>query len=62
MINPLPYIEFIGLLSNARIVLTDSGGIQEETTMLKIPCVTLRNNTERPITVEKGTNYDDNWP
>ena len=56
IIDPLPYIEFLGLLSNARIVLTDSGGIQEETTTLKIPCVTLRNNTERPITVDEGTN------
>jgi len=43
-------------MSNARLVLTDSGGIQEETTVLGIPCVTLRENTERPITVEMGTN------
>ena len=56
IIDPLSYIEFLGLLSNAKLVLTDSGGIQEETTMLKTPCVTLRENTERPVTVEQGTN------
>ncbi len=54
--DPLGYIEFIALLANAKFVLTDSGGIQEEATFLKIPCLTLRKNTERPITVEKGTN------
>ncbi len=54
--KPLGYLDFLGLLSNARIVLTDSGGIQEETTALGIPCLTLRENTERPITVELGTN------
>jgi UDP-N-acetylglucosamine 2-epimerase (non-hydrolysing) len=46
----------LGLMQSARLVLTDSGGIQEETTALGIPCVTLRDNTERPITVEQGTN------
>src|SRR5437763_1225068 len=55
-IDPLGYLDFLGLLSNARLVLTDSGGIQEETTVLGIPCITLRENTERPITIEMGTN------
>ena len=53
---PLGYREFIGLMSSARIVVTDSGGIQEETTFLGIPCVTLRLNTERPVTISQGTN------
>jgi UDP-N-acetylglucosamine 2-epimerase (non-hydrolysing) len=53
---PLGYLEMLGLMAKARIVLTDSGGIQEETTALGIPCLTLRENTERPITVEQGTN------
>jgi len=53
---PLGYIDFLCLLSNSTIVLTDSGGIQEETTILGIPCLTLRNNTERPITIKEGTN------
>ena len=53
---PLSYLEMLGLMAKARLVLTDSGGIQEETTALGIPCVTLRENTERPITVEQGTN------
>ena len=53
---PLGYLEMLGLMSKARIVLTDSGGIQEETTALGIPCLTLRENTERPITVDSGTN------
>jgi UDP-N-acetylglucosamine 2-epimerase (non-hydrolysing) len=56
VIDPLGYLDFLQLMSNARLVLTDSGGIQEETTVLGIPCITLRENTERPITVEKGTN------
>ena len=56
LINPLPYVEFIKLWKNANIVFTDSGGIQEETTALGVPCFTLRENTERPITVEVGTN------
>jgi UDP-N-acetylglucosamine 2-epimerase (non-hydrolysing) len=54
--NPLGYLDFLQLYSNSRIVLTDSGGIQEETTALGIPCLTLRPNTERPITVTEGTN------
>jgi len=53
---PVGYLEMLGLMSGARVVLTDSGGMQEETTALGIPCVTLRENTERPITVEQGTN------
>ncbi|MEZ5589159.1 MAG: UDP-N-acetylglucosamine 2-epimerase (non-hydrolyzing), partial [Sedimenticolaceae bacterium] len=54
--DPLGYLQLLGLMAKARIVLTDSGGLQEETTALGIPCVTLRENTERPITVEQGTN------
>ncbi len=54
--GPLGYLDFLQLYSNSRLVLTDSGGIQEETTALKIPCLTLRANTERPITVFEGTN------
>jgi UDP-N-acetylglucosamine 2-epimerase (non-hydrolysing) len=50
------YLDFLHLWSNARLVLTDSGGLQEETTALAVPCLTLRENTERPITVEQGTN------
>lgn len=53
---PLGYLEMLGLMSAARMVLTDSGGMQEETTALGVPCLTLRENTERPITVEEGTN------
>jgi UDP-N-acetylglucosamine 2-epimerase (non-hydrolysing) len=56
LIDPLGYLDFLNLYSSARLVLTDSGGIQEETTALGIPCLTLRENTERPITVELGTN------
>lgn len=56
LIEPLSYVDFLGLMSQARIVLTDSGGIQEETSYLGIPCLTLRANTERPVTVEMGTN------
>ncbi len=54
--DPLPYLEFLHLMSNACFVMTDSGGIQEETTFLGVPCLTLRTNTERPITVTVGTN------
>ncbi|HEV2883797.1 MAG TPA: UDP-N-acetylglucosamine 2-epimerase (non-hydrolyzing) [Pyrinomonadaceae bacterium] len=54
--NPLGYLDFLNLYGNARLVLTDSGGIQEETTVLGIPCLTLRENTERPVTVKLGTN------
>lgn len=53
---PLPYLEFLNLTANAKAVLTDSGGIQEETTILGVPCLTLRENTERPITISEGTN------
>jgi UDP-N-acetylglucosamine 2-epimerase (non-hydrolysing) len=55
--QPLGYLEFLGLMADARVVLTDSGGIQEETTVLGVPCVTLRNNTERPVTLDEGTNH-----
>jgi len=53
---PLGYLDFLQLMSKARLVLTDSGGMQEETTVLGVPCITLRENTERPVTVELGTN------
>jgi UDP-N-acetylglucosamine 2-epimerase (non-hydrolysing) len=56
LVEPLGYLDFICLMSQSALVLTDSGGIQEETTALGIPCLTLRENTERPITVEEGTN------
>jgi UDP-N-acetylglucosamine 2-epimerase (non-hydrolysing) len=56
LIDPIGYLDFLRTMSCARLVLTDSGGIQEETTVLGIPCITLRDNTERPITVEVGTN------
>jgi UDP-N-acetylglucosamine 2-epimerase (non-hydrolysing) len=56
LIDPLGYLDFLCLMKNASIVVTDSGGVQEETTCLGIPCVTVRENTERPVTVEKGTN------
>ncbi len=55
-VEPLGYIDFLALLAKSKLVLTDSGGIQEETTVLKIPCLTLRENTERPITASIGTN------
>jgi len=54
--EPFGYLDFLQLMANAKVVLTDSGGIQEETTVLGIPCVTLRDSTERPITVTEGTN------
>ncbi|MFH0776992.1 MAG: UDP-N-acetylglucosamine 2-epimerase (non-hydrolyzing) [Candidatus Eisenbacteria bacterium] len=56
LLEPLGYIDFLRLLMSSRLVLTDSGGIQEETTVLGIPCLTLRENTERPVTVTDGTN------
>ncbi|MFG3296993.1 non-hydrolyzing UDP-N-acetylglucosamine 2-epimerase [Streptomyces sp. NPDC048179] len=56
LVPPAGYLDFIALQDSARVVLTDSGGVQEETTALGVPCVTLRDNTERPITVEQGTN------
>ena len=54
--EPLGYLDFLSLMMDAKIILTDSGGIQEETTYLSIPCITMRENTERPITIEVGTN------
>lgn len=54
--TPLPYLEFLALEANATLVITDSGGIQEETTFLKVPCLTVRENTERPITTTVGSN------
>ncbi|HWY54438.1 MAG TPA: UDP-N-acetylglucosamine 2-epimerase (non-hydrolyzing) [Terriglobales bacterium] len=56
LLNPLPYIEFLAMQLHAAVVITDSGGIQEETTYLGVPCLTLRANTERPVTVTMGTN------
>jgi len=56
LVEPLGYLDFLGLMAKASLVLTDSGGIQEETTALGVPCVTMRLNTERPITLELGTN------
>lgn len=56
LVEPLGYLDFLKLMSEAKIVLTDSGGIQEETTILGVPCLTLRDNTERPITLSEGTN------
>ena len=56
MVEPLGYLDFLCLMGHAALVVTDSGGIQEETTCLGIPCVTVRENTERPITVQVGTN------
>jgi UDP-N-acetylglucosamine 2-epimerase (non-hydrolysing) len=56
LLDPLPYLEFIALQRHAAVVITDSGGIQEETTFLGVPCLTVRENTERPITIAMGTN------
>ena len=56
LLEPLPYIEFLAVQQRAAVVITDSGGIQEETTYLNVPCLTLRQNTERPVTVTLGTN------
>lgn len=56
LLDPLPYLEFLALQQRAAVVITDSGGIQEETTFLGVPCLTVRENTERPITIELGTN------
>ena len=55
LIEPVGYLDFLKLMASAKAVLTDSGGIQEETTILKIPCITLRPNTERPVTTEIGS-------
>ena len=56
LVNPFGYLDFLNLMAHAKVVLTDSGGIQEETTVLDIPCITLRDTTERPITLSEGTN------
>ena len=56
ILPPQGYLEMVGLMKGATLVLTDSGGLQEETTALGVPCLTMRENTERPITVEQGTN------
>ncbi|HUU26450.1 MAG TPA: UDP-N-acetylglucosamine 2-epimerase (non-hydrolyzing) [archaeon] len=56
LVEPLGYLDFLSLMKSARLVISDSGGIQEETTYLRIPCLTLRENTERPETIEQGTN------
>ncbi len=56
LVEPMGYIRFMSLVSDARLIITDSGGLQEETTYLNIPCLTLRPNTERPITISQGTN------
>jgi len=56
IVEPLGYLDFLALAAHARLVLTDSGGVQEETTALGVPCLTLRENTERPVTISEGTN------
>jgi len=56
LLDPVGYLDFLWLMSNAALVMTDSGGIQEETTILGVPCMTLRENTERPVTTSEGTN------
>lgn len=56
MVEALGYLDFVNLMQNARLVMTDSGGVQEETTYLGVPCLTLRENTERPATVIQGSN------
>jgi len=56
LLEPVPYIEFLALQRRAKVVITDSGGIQEETTYLQVPCLTVRSNTERPVTITMGTN------
>ena len=56
MLPPQGYLEMLGLMSASTLVMTDSGGMQEETTALAVPCLTMRDNTERPITVDQGTN------
>lgn len=56
LVEPQPYLEFLGLMAKARLVLTDSGGVQQETTMLNVPCLTLRDTTELPVTISDGTN------
>jgi UDP-N-acetylglucosamine 2-epimerase (non-hydrolysing) len=60
--EPLGYVEMLGLVDSACVVVTDSGGVQEETTALGVPCVTLREQTERPVTITEGTNRLAPWP
>lgn len=62
VVDPLGYVDMLGLTDGAAVVLTDSGGLQEETTALGVPCVTLREQTERPVTIEQGTNRLAPWP
>lgn len=62
LVDPASYFDMVGLMANARIAITDSGGVQEETTALGVPCVTLRQSTERPVTVTEGTNRLAPWP
>jgi UDP-N-acetylglucosamine 2-epimerase (non-hydrolysing) len=62
VLNPVSYTEMLSLIDGAAVVLTDSGGLQEETTALGVPCVTLREQTERPITIQEGTNRLAGWP
>jgi UDP-N-acetylglucosamine 2-epimerase (non-hydrolysing) len=56
LVDPVGYLDSLNLMANAKLVLTDSGGVQEETTVLGVPCLTIRNNTERPVTITEGTN------
>jgi UDP-N-acetylglucosamine 2-epimerase (non-hydrolysing) len=56
LLEPLPYVSFMSIVTGAKLIITDSGGLQEETTYLNIPCLTLRENTERPVTITQGTN------
>ena len=62
VLEPLGYVEMLAVLDGASVVLTDSGGVQEETTVLGVPCITLRAQTERPVTVIEGTNRLAPWP
>jgi UDP-N-acetylglucosamine 2-epimerase (non-hydrolysing) len=57
LLEPQGYLQFLKLMDNAALIITDSGGIQEETTFLQVPCMTFRDTTERPVTVELGTNF-----
>jgi UDP-N-acetylglucosamine 2-epimerase (non-hydrolysing) len=57
LLGPQGYLQFLKLMDNAALIITDSGGIQEETTYLQVPCMTFRDTTERPVTVELGTNF-----
>jgi len=59
--EPVGYLDMLGLIDTARLVLTDSGGLQEETTALRVPCLTIRENTERPVTIDEGSNRLVNW-